>query len=358
MQSIRRKPEEDRYDSALLKSITGIPCNPQATREEPAIASPREPVIASPSAKGLVQPPAIDDKKRKLKRLYITKKDLEKFGYTADCPACDATQIGKRTSGIQHTNRCRDRLEEHIRGEEEENPRVARHESRVGEAVTGMPQPVSGKRPQILHGYESKRPSGVPDSCVEAHCFQSTMPGGPDWSTVWHRVTRNHANNAIIESGDMTTDLPPEILNGALPHKMDIVTELWYEPATAPPTGTASASASGIRRPCEPEPHGEKREHEAQREPAGSPTAKARVDRDKKRKAEGEHEDEAERTRDIQSIEVALRSLILEDRERVVSSIEPDKPVCEEKIPLPEDMAEEAKRRVVLRWHQWKRTLT
>ena len=93
-----------------------------------------------------------------LKRLYVTKKDLEKFGYTAGCPACDATQIGKRTSGIQHTNRCRDRLEEHIRGEEEENPRVARHESRVGEAVTGMPQPVSGKRPQILHGYESKRP--------------------------------------------------------------------------------------------------------------------------------------------------------------------------------------------------------
>ena len=185
-------------------------------------------------------------------------------------------------------------------------------------------QPVSGKRPQILHGYESKRPSRVPGSCrvfarldVEAHCFQAAMPGGPDWSTVWHRVTRNHANNAIIESGGMTTDLPPEILNGALPRKMDIVTELWYEPKAAPPTpGTASASASGIRRPREPEPHGEKREHEEQHEPAGSPAAKARVDRDKKRKAEGEHEDGAERTRDTQSIEMALESLILEDRER------------------------------------------
>ena len=82
MQSIRRKPEEDRYDSALLKSITGIPWDPQAIREEPAIAAPREPIIASPSGEALVQPPAIDDKKRKLKRLYITKKDLEKFGYT------------------------------------------------------------------------------------------------------------------------------------------------------------------------------------------------------------------------------------------------------------------------------------
>ena len=319
VQSIRRKPEEDRYDSELLKSITGIPWDPQAIREELAIAAPREPIIASPSGEALVQPPAIDDKKRKLRRLYITKKDLEKFGYTAGCPACDATQIGKRSTGIHHTNRCRDRLEESIRGEEEENPRVARHESRVGEAITGTPQPVSGKRPQILHGYESKRPSGVPDSCrvfarldVEAYCFQTTMPGGPDWSTVWHRVTRNHANNAIIESGVMTTDLPPEILNGALPHKMDIVTELWYEPEAAPPTpGTASASASGIRRPREPEPHGEKREHEEQHESAGSPTAKARVDRDKKRKAEGEHEDEAERTRDIQSIEMALRDVFL-----------------------------------------------
>ena len=171
------------------------------------------------------------------------------------------------------------------------------------------------------------------------------MPGGPDWSTVWHRVTRNHANNAIIESGVMTTDLPPEILNAALPHKMDIVTELCYEPAAAPPTpGTASASASRIRRPREPEPHGEKRDNmKNNMNQQDHQQQNARVDRDKKRKAEGEHEDEAERTRDVQSIELALESLILEDRERVLSSIDPEKPVCEGKNPLPEEMAEEAK---------------
>ena len=97
VQSIRRKTEENRYDSELLKSITGIPWDPQAIREEPAIAASREPIIASPSGEALVQPPAIDDKKRKLRRLYIAKKDLEKFGYTAGCPACDATQIGTPT---------------------------------------------------------------------------------------------------------------------------------------------------------------------------------------------------------------------------------------------------------------------
>ena len=40
---------------------------------------------------------------------------------------------------------------------------------------------------------------------------------------------------------------------------------------------------------------------------------------------------------------MALESLILEDRERVLSSIDPEKPVCEEKIPLPEEMAEETR---------------
>ena len=79
----------------MLKSITGIPWDPQAIREEPAIAAPREPIIASPSGEALVQPPAIDDKKRKLRRLYITKKDLEKFGYTAGCPACDSHRLAK-----------------------------------------------------------------------------------------------------------------------------------------------------------------------------------------------------------------------------------------------------------------------
>ena len=85
------------------------------------------------------------------------------------------------------------------------------------------------------------------------------------------------------------------------------------------------------------------REHEEQHEPAGSPTAKARTDRDKKRQAEGKHEDEAKKTREIQSIEIALENPILEDRERVLSGIGPEKPVSEEKIPLPEEMEEEAR---------------
>ena len=93
-----------------LPTISPSSGDPQAIREEPAIAAPREPIIASPSGEASVHPPAIDDKKRKLKRLHITKKDLEKYGYTAGCPACDATQIGKRTSGI----RCRENVKNNM----------------------------------------------------------------------------------------------------------------------------------------------------------------------------------------------------------------------------------------------------
>ena len=77
VQSIRRKPEEDRYDSALLKSITGIPWNPQATREEPAITAPREPVIASPSGEALVQPPTGVETGLKSRTSEVKKKRIQ-----------------------------------------------------------------------------------------------------------------------------------------------------------------------------------------------------------------------------------------------------------------------------------------
>ena len=63
------------------------------------------------------------------RRLYITKRDLEKYGFTAGCPACDGVQIGRRSTGVHHTQLCRDRIEECLR-QEDDNPRVVRFEAR------------------------------------------------------------------------------------------------------------------------------------------------------------------------------------------------------------------------------------
>ena len=301
VQSIRRKSGIEKYDIELLRSISGLPWDPQAVREEPVPGLPQQPPLAiqdQPDEPLLDREHPVQGKKKSLKRLHITKRDLDKHGYTAGCPACDATQLAKRTSGIQHTQKCRERVEQKIR-DEEGNPRVVRHESRVGEALTGLPQPITAKLPRVLRGYKSDRPRGIPSTCKVfatldegAICFQTTLPEGPDWERVWHRVIRNHRNNEIIESGRMVgvADL---ILNAPLPHEMDIVTELWYEDPGVNLGGEQASGSGSRRRAREEDPQGQKRIPEEPHE-AESPTSRARTSQatSAKRKAEGEHEAE------------------------------------------------------------------
>ncbi len=103
----------------------------------------------------LVQAP----KPKTSRRLYITKRDLEKYGFTAGCPACDGVQIGRRSTGVHHTQLCQDRIEECLR--KEDNPRVVRFEARQEEEATGLPQTVGVSVPKILYGYQSDRPYEV-----------------------------------------------------------------------------------------------------------------------------------------------------------------------------------------------------
>lgn len=114
VQSSRRKSAEDRYDVETLMSITGVPWDPQATKLDE--------VLLPHIVKGDQQPfaPSAQEKKAKksLRRLYFTKRDLDKYGYTAGCAACDATRSGKRSTGVQHTPACRERMERLLQSEE------------------------------------------------------------------------------------------------------------------------------------------------------------------------------------------------------------------------------------------------
>ena len=46
------------------------------------------------------------------RNVYTRKTDLEKFGYTAGCPACEVHRAGLPVSGQGHTVGCRKRLED------------------------------------------------------------------------------------------------------------------------------------------------------------------------------------------------------------------------------------------------------
>ena len=125
LQSIRRKFGEDKFNLEILQSVTGVPWDPRATRDE-VPEGPRPASMDGEPSEPLAQPVMVQAPKP---RLYITKRDLEKYGYTAGCPACDGVQIGRRSTGVHRNDLCRERIEECLR-QEEDNPRVVRFEAR------------------------------------------------------------------------------------------------------------------------------------------------------------------------------------------------------------------------------------
>ena len=114
-QSIRRKPEGERYSAALVKGIRGLPRMPKPEGEK--VVELPEPITLRPEMPEVPAEPAQKDKRvgQQYKKQYIVKKDLEKYGYTAACPACDASRMGQRPSGVAHTQICRERIERRSR---------------------------------------------------------------------------------------------------------------------------------------------------------------------------------------------------------------------------------------------------
>ena len=266
VQSIRRKSGDDKYNLEILQSVTGVPWDPQATRDD-VLEGPRPAIVAGEPAEPLAQPVVVQAPKPKTsRRLYITKRDLEKYGYTAGCPACDGVQIGNRSTGVHRNDMCRERMEECLR-QEENNPRVVRFEARQEEEATGLPQTVGVSVPKILYGYHGERPYGLPDTCrvwaredEDAINFKTTLAEGPEWKDVIWRVTRKKSNDQIISSRPIKEERRSE-WDMPLPEKQTIITELWYIPRklSESPSSTRSKRSPEI---SEQEPQAKRSESE------------------------------------------------------------------------------------------------
>ena len=131
-----------------------------------------------------------------LRRLRITNRDLDKYGYTAGCAACDATEIGKRSTGVQHTPTCREKMLRLLQSEGG-NLCVAQHTAKANAEITGQKHEVSEEGTKILNGYSSERPQGVRQEFKvfarldkQARYLKGTLPEGPSRDPVWWRVTR------------------------------------------------------------------------------------------------------------------------------------------------------------------------
>ena len=124
--TVRRRPEEDRWGAANLEMVGGVPWRtseededadgevlrreaPEAVRMEPEEEERREEELPIPRA------------------VYLRKTDLEKHGYTKDCPGCRAVLRG--AARMPHSAGCRKRMSEAMAGD----PRLKRAEAKKNE---------------------------------------------------------------------------------------------------------------------------------------------------------------------------------------------------------------------------------
>ena len=117
--NVRSRPESERWDFEFLTTLKGTPWNPnRAAVEMAADALPAGMAVPmpapSPVPQVVVAAAPVD---RAASRLYIRRADVQKYGYSMNCPGCRSVMTN--TTARAHTEECRRRLENCLAEDEE-----------------------------------------------------------------------------------------------------------------------------------------------------------------------------------------------------------------------------------------------
>ena len=82
-----------------------------------------------------------------VRRRYVTKRDLVKYGYTDWCQACTQLPSGMHNVKVLHDNRCRDRIGE-LMAEDDDQRQVKRVSGSVHSEVA-IPRPEAGEEVDV-----------------------------------------------------------------------------------------------------------------------------------------------------------------------------------------------------------------
>ena len=117
--NVRRRPELERWGFEFLMTLKGTPWNPNpAAGEMAADALPAGMAVPMPAPAPVPQiAVAAAPVDRAARGLYIKKADVQKFGYSMNCPGCRSGMTN--TTARAHTEECRKRLESCLAEDEE-----------------------------------------------------------------------------------------------------------------------------------------------------------------------------------------------------------------------------------------------
>ena len=138
VQSLRRKPEEDRVDKDLINNLRGVPWDPNPEAgvglelHAPITLKPENPEVPRVPIEAYEKPV-------QPRRHYILRADLAKYGFSENCRACDEIRKGRvRTGGILHNPECRKRIEERMSADPEAVSDWIKH---MGDSLKSLPAP-------------------------------------------------------------------------------------------------------------------------------------------------------------------------------------------------------------------------
>ena len=162
VQSVKRKPEGQQWDSTLVAAVRGLPwkTSPEETGEGARLPEPL--AVRAEVSEGL-PPPARELARPEVapfRRVYIRQSDLETHGYTAGCEACAAIREGRSRAGINHSEHCRQRVTEALRETTSGRARLERETQRESEFFEKVHQAEEKKRK--VSSVQEATPTGEP----------------------------------------------------------------------------------------------------------------------------------------------------------------------------------------------------
>ena len=122
--TVRRKPEEERWQRENLERIVGVPWRKSEEEEGDGEGMRTDVRVMDKDYRE-----RLEGEERAMpvpRRVYISKADLDRWGYTVGCPGC--VSIIRRTARQGHTEACRKRMESEL--EETEKARGAERRQR------------------------------------------------------------------------------------------------------------------------------------------------------------------------------------------------------------------------------------
>ena len=186
--TIKAVPEDQRWNSKMVLSISGMPWDPTPNVAAEDGARLPDPTAADAEAipKDGEAPEAI------VRKMYIRKQDIEEHGPTPGCIGCRTVLLGKPLQS--HTASCRERIETEIRKTEAGRARLDRADMRMTEAIVRESERVTRATPkgdaELQSGQETT--GGVRGSTVES------APGADDGS---RPPPRNNTDQASMGQG-------------------------------------------------------------------------------------------------------------------------------------------------------------